>query len=57
MKYTILLQAAQMKTIRLCLNQLFVNNNNNNNNNKLYLHSIYIINNCSRGFTKSESKL
>ena len=55
MKYIILLQAAQMKTIRLCLNQLFVNNNNNNN--KLYLHSIYIINNCSRGFSKSESKL
>ena len=57
MKYTILLQAAQIKTIRLCLNQLFVNNNNNNNNNKLYLHSVYIINNCSRGFTKNESKL
>ena len=52
MKYTILLQAAQIKTIRLCLNQLFVNNNNN----KLYLHSIYIIN-CSRGFTKNELKL
>ena len=55
MKYTILLQAAQIKTIRLCLNQLFVNNNNNNNN-KLYLHSVYIIN-CSRGFTKNELKL
>ena len=37
MKYTLLLQAAQIKTITLHLPQLFVNNNNNNNNNKLYL--------------------
>ena len=37
MKYTLLLQAAQIKTITLRLTQLFVNNNNNNNNNKLYL--------------------
>ena len=38
MKYSLLLQAAQIKTITLRLTQLFVNNNNNNNNNnKLYV--------------------
>ena len=37
MKYSLLLQAAQIKTITLHSTQLFANNNNNNNNNKLYL--------------------